>query len=105
MNDFSAGYEAANRALERLTASNADFLEVAGGAIDSVAHALPYFTVDDVWEAIEPYGGGIRYTDGRVMGAAMRAARQRGVIRSTGIYRPSRNPFCHATPRRVWERG
>lgn len=56
------------------------------------------FSADEVWAAVGDCPG-----DPRAMGAVMRRLASEGVIRATGLYRPSRRPGCHARPVLLWE--
>jgi di/tripeptidase len=75
-------------------------------ALDAVCHiALNrriQFTTDEVWELLEQQG--IRAThEPRALGAVLRTAQSRGLIKSTGNYRKSVRVECHSRPVMIWE--
>ena len=63
-----------------------------------VAHRLTTLTVDDVADEGVP-----ACYDKRAVGAAMREAARRGLIRRTGEYQKSRRPERHSSPVMRWE--
>jgi hypothetical protein len=82
---------------------NDEFVEDGVRYVESVAGDMPMFTVDHVTARYrmlnrrEP-----PVADLRAWGLVMREAQSRGLIRRTAYFVSSRNPNCHATPRRVW---
>ena len=60
------------------------------------------FTTDDVWAFLEVTGHA-QVREPRAMGAVMRDARNRRIIRSTGTYRKSTRTECHGRPVMIWE--
>lgn len=57
-------------------------------------------TTDDLWGAL----GDDRPSEPRAMGAAVKHAAELNLIRSTGGYRKSSRPRCHARPVAIWVR-
>jgi hypothetical protein len=72
--------------------------------VEAVAKDRAYFTIDNV---IDYWRGANRgelpnIPDQRAWGLVMRHAGRLRVAIPTGSFVPSRNPNCHATPRRIW---
>lgn len=80
-------------------AAELSWLARAQEAISECAASMETFTVDDVQARMV---GTPPPREGRAMGAAMVWARRNGIIESTGDYKPSVQPQCHANPRQVW---
>ncbi len=74
------------------------FMSAAMEAIRNIP-SEEHFIVDDVWARMPE---DLQVGDKRVMGAALRAAADRGWIRKTGMFKPSAQPQCHGNPRQVW---
>lgn len=72
-----------------------------GQAIDATARDLKEFTSDEVWRRVPPeHREGI---EPRLLGALMRDAAKRGVIRAVpGVFRASDMVSCHRRPKQVW---
>lgn len=73
---------------ETMEATDRAWRKVAQGAIGDLAARGQRFTVDDVWDLIEPFG--LHPSDDREMGRLMKSALAAGVIRSTGDFVRSR---------------
>lgn len=58
------------------------------------------FTTDDVWSRLDRTGTATH--EPRALGALLKAAAQRGIVRATDRYRNSVRVECHARPVRVW---
>jgi len=61
------------------------------------------FTTDEVWHLLEA-GNVEPPREPRAMGAVMRTAQGRGIIRATGEYRKSRRVECHGRPIMIWRK-
>jgi hypothetical protein len=66
--------------------------------ITSVATHYPEFTTDMVWPLVR-----MPTNEPRIMGSAIRAARDLGVITKTPEFRPSIRASTHKRPLRVWQ--
>jgi hypothetical protein len=61
------------------------------------------FTTDDVWHLLE-VGNVEPPREPRAMGAVMRTAQGRGIIRATEEYRKSTRVECHGRPVMIWRK-
>ena len=60
------------------------------------------FSTDLLWSEVA--AAKLTTHEPRVMGAAMKLAKQLGLIEATGIYQKSCRPKCHARPVMIWRR-
>jgi hypothetical protein len=95
--------QAADEAIARV-GSNADpgWVRSALDAVRSIALTRSRFTTDDVWELLERRGVQATH-EPRALGAVIRMASKKGIIRSTGEYVKSKRVECHSRPVMVWE--
>ena len=75
-----------------------DWKDEAERVIDLLASTRQQFTTDDVWQRL----GHVSTHEPRAMGALMKRAASRGVIRATDGWATSTRPECHGRPIRVW---
>ena len=78
--------------------ANPDWKDEAERVIDLLAATRQHFTTDDVWQRL----GHVSTHEPRAMGALMKRAANRGVIRATDGWATSTRPECHGRPIRVW---
>lgn len=101
----SAAQEGARRRENAIKAvrSNADpaWLAASLDAVRAVAHRQPSLTTDDVWAELERRHVRITH-EPRAMGAVMRHAESRRLIRPSDQWVLSVRPECHRRPVRVW---
>lgn len=69
-------------------------------AVQATARRMGHLTGDDVWTTMTLADQDV--TEGRALGAAMRAAQKAGWIIPTDRYIPSMRPEAHRGPKRVW---
>ena len=60
------------------------------------------FSTDRLWSEVA--AAKLTTHEPRVMGAAIKLAKQLGLIEATGIYEKSCRPKCHARPVMIWRR-
>ena len=96
---FKTGEELRDEALEQVAGGANDATwETIRLAVHAVCLTHTQFTTDDVWAEIDQ-----PIHEPRVLGAIMRLAAQWGWCRSTGVYRKSIRPQCHARPVVIWQ--
>ena len=78
--------------------ANPDWKDEAERVIDTLAATRQHFTTDDVWQRL----GHVSTHEPRALGALMKRAASRGVIRATDGWATSTRPECHGRPIRVW---
>lgn len=78
--------------------ANPDWKDEAERVIDLLAATCQQFTTDDVWQRL----GHVSTHEPRALGALMKRAASRGVIRATDGWATSTRPECHGRPIRVW---
>jgi hypothetical protein len=66
-------------------------------AVRRLCSTRPSFTADDVWEQ-----GLVKPREARALGPVLRRAQALDVCEPTDEFVLSRQPQCHAMPRRVW---
>jgi hypothetical protein len=95
--DFGEGEKRRDQAIRRVGDAAEPWTQYAVDVIGLVSLARFDFTSDDVWAALD-----VKPSEPRALGAAMKAAANRGIIFPTGEYRKSGRPECHARPLAVW---
>lgn len=93
------GEELRDRALARVRdAAPPEWVESAWCAIRLLCGCKSFFTTDEVWSIC-----GTKPPEPRALGAVMREAATKGMIRKTDRVQPSVRPECHRRPVAVWE--
>lgn len=98
-NQGEANKEAALERVER--GADPKWMAMASSAISGLSRRRASLTTDDVWAALSA-AGAPACREPRAMGAAMRAAKARGLIQPTYLYAPSDRPSCNRRPVRIW---
>lgn len=93
--------EDVDRIIRETGESEPGWLRAAVQAVTDIASVSEKFTTDDVWAELESRGVDAP-RERRVMGSAMRVAKQAGVCRSAGEWRASTRPESHSRPVMVW---
>jgi hypothetical protein len=78
--------------------ANPDWKDEAARVIEVLAATRQNFTTDDVWQRL----GHVSTHEPRALGALMKRAASRGVIRATDGWATSTRRECHGRPIRVW---
>jgi hypothetical protein len=98
--DWAAAQAARDVAITRVGENaSATWMSLARQAIERCSRAMPEFTADDVWRALQGVPGP---HDGRAMGAAMNQARKDGLVEPTDRFRNSIQVSNHGRPVRLW---
>lgn len=102
--DIIASEEAKTAAIDQVeAAADPRWMHTVYQIIVQLATAGGGFTTDQVWDVLDK-SKILPPTEPRAMGAVFRQACADGLIVSTGEYRPSARPICHASPKRVWRK-
>lgn len=96
--------DARERALARVAAhTDPRVWQAAMDAVYALATERRVLDTDAVWERFQRYLWSHVSHEPRFLGAVMQAAKRKGWIASTGVYRPSKRAACHARPIMQWE--
>lgn len=100
--DTSPARVARDHAIDTVEANAHDeWLATADRIVRHLAAVGLPFTTDDVWSRLDARG--VTTHEPRALGAVIRKAARRGLIATTGDYRKSVRPECHARPVAVWK--
>lgn len=98
--DLGLSRDARDRALKRVKASSdPEWFAIAVKTILAVAATHEDFTTDEIWKA-----GLSKPREPRALGSAMVMLAREGLIRRTGLWRPTKQVLRHHAPVAVWKR-
>jgi hypothetical protein len=81
--------------------ANEDWMSLALRGVRVVSTRRQFFTSDDVWDWMRPFG--ISTPDNRAMGSVMRMSYRDRIIDPTKEWTASGRSVCHGRPVRVWK--